>query len=52
MRNKVLDVAEAAFQARGYHASSLGDIKHFPAHAFGVVDAVSWSWAWSIGHLC
>lgn len=26
MRNKVLDVAEAAFQARGYHASSLGDL--------------------------
>jgi len=26
MRRKVLDVAEAAFQARGYHASSLGDL--------------------------
>ncbi|MBN9218436.1 MAG: TetR/AcrR family transcriptional regulator [Mesorhizobium sp.] len=26
MRKKVLDVAEAAFQARGYHASSLGDL--------------------------
>src|SRR4051794_41932940 len=26
MRNKVLDVAEVAFQARGYHASSLGDL--------------------------
>lgn len=26
MRNKVLDVAEAAFQARGYHASSMGDL--------------------------
>lgn len=26
MRRKVLDVAEVAFQARGYHASSLGDL--------------------------
>ncbi|BAV52164.1 TetR family transcriptional regulator [Mesorhizobium sp. 113-1-2] len=26
MRRKVLDVAEEAFQARGYHASSLGDL--------------------------
>jgi TetR/AcrR family transcriptional repressor of nem operon len=26
MRKKVLDVAEGAFQARGYHASSLGDL--------------------------
>lgn len=26
MRNKVLDVAEAAFQSRGYHASSLVDL--------------------------
>ncbi|UVK53545.1 TetR/AcrR family transcriptional regulator [Mesorhizobium sp. AR02] len=26
MRRKVLDVAEIAFQARGYHASSLGDL--------------------------
>jgi AcrR family transcriptional regulator len=26
MRKKVLDVAEVAFQARGYHASSLGDL--------------------------
>ncbi|CCV13012.1 TetR/AcrR family transcriptional regulator [Mesorhizobium sp. STM 4661] len=26
MRKKVLDVAEASFQARGYHASSLGDL--------------------------
>ncbi|TIW80088.1 MAG: TetR/AcrR family transcriptional regulator, partial [Mesorhizobium sp.] len=26
MRRKMLDVAEDAFQARGYHASSLGDL--------------------------
>ncbi|RUX66080.1 MULTISPECIES: helix-turn-helix domain-containing protein, partial [unclassified Mesorhizobium] len=26
MRKKVLDVAEDAFQARGYHASSIGDL--------------------------
>ncbi|MBZ9766778.1 TetR/AcrR family transcriptional regulator [Mesorhizobium sp. CA6] len=26
MRRRVLDVAEGAFQARGYHASSLGDL--------------------------
>ncbi len=26
MRRKVLDVAEEAFQARGYHATSLGDL--------------------------
>lgn len=26
MRKKLLDVAEGAFQARGYHASSLGDL--------------------------
>ncbi|MBA3447397.1 MAG: TetR/AcrR family transcriptional regulator [Pseudaminobacter sp.] len=26
MRQKVLDVAEEAFQARGYHATSLGDV--------------------------
>ncbi|MDX8526267.1 TetR/AcrR family transcriptional regulator [Mesorhizobium sp. MSK_1335] len=26
MRRRVLDVAEATFQARGYHASSLGDL--------------------------
>lgn len=26
MRRRVLDVAEEAFQARGYHASSLGDL--------------------------
>ncbi|MER8790519.1 TetR/AcrR family transcriptional regulator [Mesorhizobium sp. M0983] len=26
MRKKVLDVAEEAFQARGYHASSMGDL--------------------------
>ncbi|UVK37584.1 TetR/AcrR family transcriptional regulator [Mesorhizobium sp. AR10] len=26
MRKKVLDVAEESFQARGYHASSLGDL--------------------------
>jgi TetR/AcrR family transcriptional repressor of nem operon len=26
MRKKLLDVAEVAFQARGYHASSLGDL--------------------------
>ncbi|MER8694053.1 TetR/AcrR family transcriptional regulator [Mesorhizobium opportunistum] len=26
LRNKVLDVAEASFQSRGYHASSLGDL--------------------------
>jgi AcrR family transcriptional regulator len=26
MRRKVLDVAEGAFQARGYHATSLGDL--------------------------
>jgi len=26
MRRKVLDVAEVVFQARGYHASSLGDL--------------------------
>ncbi|MBB6407914.1 TetR/AcrR family transcriptional regulator [Mesorhizobium sangaii] len=53
MRNKVLDVAEAAFQARGYHASSLGDLMaaagvsggalhhHFPtkkALALAVID--------------
>lgn len=53
MRRKVLDVAEAAFQARGYHASSLGDLMaaagvsggalhhHFPtkkALALAVID--------------
>lgn len=53
MRSKVLDVAEAAFQARGYHASSLGDLMaaagvsggalhhHFPtkkALALAVID--------------
>ena len=26
LRNKVLDVAEASFQARGYHASALGEL--------------------------
>ncbi|CAN7508152.1 TetR/AcrR family transcriptional regulator [Mesorhizobium amorphae] len=26
MRNRVLDVAEASFQERGYHASSIGDL--------------------------
>ncbi|WP_245468504.1 helix-turn-helix domain-containing protein, partial [Mesorhizobium sp. M1E.F.Ca.ET.063.01.1.1] len=26
MRRRVLDVAEESFQARGYHASSLGDL--------------------------
>ncbi|MCV3210216.1 TetR/AcrR family transcriptional regulator [Mesorhizobium sp. YC-39] len=26
MRKRVLDVAEASFQARGYHASSIGDL--------------------------
>ncbi|TIU20965.1 MAG: TetR/AcrR family transcriptional regulator, partial [Mesorhizobium sp.] len=26
LRKRVLDVAEASFQARGYHASSLGDL--------------------------
>ncbi|MFD2051646.1 TetR/AcrR family transcriptional regulator [Mesorhizobium calcicola] len=53
MRNKVLDVAEESFQARGYHASSLGDLMaaagvsggalhhHFPtkkALALAVID--------------
>ncbi|MBZ9705228.1 TetR/AcrR family transcriptional regulator [Mesorhizobium sp. ESP7-2] len=53
MRRKVLDVAEVAFQARGYHASSLGDLMavagvsggalhhHFPtkkALALAVID--------------
>ncbi|AZO55401.1 TetR/AcrR family transcriptional regulator [Mesorhizobium sp. M8A.F.Ca.ET.057.01.1.1] len=53
MRRKVLDVAEDAFQARGYHASSLGDLMaaagvsggalhhHFPtkkALALAVID--------------
>ena len=53
MRKKVLDVAEVAFQARGYHASSLGDLMaaagvsggalhhHFPtkkALALAVID--------------
>jgi TetR/AcrR family transcriptional repressor of nem operon len=53
MRKKVLDVAEGSFQARGYHASSLGDLMavagvsggalhhHFPtkkALALAVID--------------
>lgn len=53
MRKKVLDVAEDAFQARGYHASSIGDLMaaagvsggalhhHFPtkkALALAVID--------------
>jgi len=53
MRRKVLDVAEESFQARGYHASSLGDLMaaagvsggalhhHFPtkkALALAVID--------------
>jgi TetR/AcrR family transcriptional repressor of nem operon len=53
MRKKVLDVAEVAFQVRGYHASSLGDLMaaagvsggalhhHFPtkkALALAVID--------------
>ncbi|MFD1988021.1 TetR/AcrR family transcriptional regulator [Mesorhizobium newzealandense] len=53
MRNKVLDVAEESFQARGYHATSLGDLMaaagvsggalhhHFPtkkALALAVID--------------
>ena len=53
MRKKVLDVAEESFQARGYHASSLGDLMaaagvsggalhhHFPtkkALALAVID--------------
>ncbi|WP_256749736.1 TetR/AcrR family transcriptional regulator [Mesorhizobium sp. Mes31] len=53
MRKKVLDVAEESFQARGYHASSLGDLMaaagvsggalhhHFPAKkalALAVID--------------
>jgi TetR/AcrR family transcriptional regulator, transcriptional repressor for nem operon len=28
MRQKILDVAETAFQERGYHATSLGDLMH------------------------